>query len=279
MSISLRTETAGRGRPLDGRRIAMPRDPRLDMLAAALEHRGATLLRCALSDTVASADAGAVHRWLQELLDRPPHCVVLLSADGLRALVMRALELGMLAAFCEVLAGARVVAGGDGTAGVLHGLGVSDSLCPGTRGVFHGFPDGARVAIQLSGRREDWTVVERLACRRLTLNTVLPCEAAPEEDMLETRALVEAIDLGGIDALVLGRAAQWRCLTEVARAAGQHRSLVEGLRRTTVAVTSASLAEQLLSTGVAADIVWIEHRFTTAVVDELTRRFQAPAPG
>ncbi|HYW91391.1 MAG TPA: uroporphyrinogen-III synthase [Gammaproteobacteria bacterium] len=276
MSVSLHTGNAGDRVPLGDCRIALPRDPRLDGLAAALEQRGATLLRCPLSDTVASADAESVRRWLRDLLEQPPRCLALLSADGLRALVMRALELGMLGPFCDVLDAARVVAAGEGTTGVLRKLGMADTLPAGGAGVFDQLPHGSRVAVQLSGQPGDWTVVERLARRRLTLSTVMPCEPAPERDTLETRALVETIELGGIDALVLGRPGQWRRLLDVARAAGQDKSLVEGLRRATVAVTSAPLAEQLLSAGVAADIVWIEQRFTSAVINELTRRFRSP---
>lgn len=277
MSMPLHTTVATPAPSLAGHRIAVPYDTALELLALSLEQRGATLLRCPLSESVETTDTRPVREWLREFVDHPPQHLILSSADGLRGLVATALAMGLLGPFSEALAQVPRIGGPVEVGEALAELGLAGAWSAG-RGRARDadrIGRGTSVAVQVSGTREDWALVERLVSSGVTLRAVLPRVPAPATDVLQGHALLEAIELGGVDALVLSRAAQWRRLTALARDAGRQRALLDGLRQSTVAVTRAALAEELLAAGVGTNILWIEGRFTTPVVDELAAHVAA----
>ena len=72
--------------PLAGRVIAIAETRELEVLAALLERRGATVLRYPLVQIIDAADPAPVLAWLRRFSDGACDDLILLTGEGLRRL-------------------------------------------------------------------------------------------------------------------------------------------------------------------------------------------------
>src|SRR5580700_10417412 len=99
---------------LAGRVIAIPESRELQVFAALLERRGATVLRYPLVSIIDAPDPAPVLAWLRAFCSGACDDLILLTGEGLRRL-LRCLELHapeLRAAFLEVLARTRRITRG-----------------------------------------------------------------------------------------------------------------------------------------------------------------------
>ena len=264
--------------PLAGRVIAIAETRELELLAALLERRGATVLRYPLVQIIDAPDPAPVLAWLRRFSDGACDDLILLTGEGLRRLLgcIERHEPALRAPFIGALARVRKITRGPKPARVLRELGLSADLpaaSPTTAGVIETLRSlelrGRRIAVQLYGDDPNGALIEFIQRAGGSVFSVAPyryVDAAPNARIEE---LLERMRAGQIDAIAFTSKAQVERLFRQAPA----EQVRAALAATNVAAVGPVVAETLAAHGASVQampqISWFMKPLTAALSEAL----------
>lgn len=251
---------------LSGRVIAIPETRELDVFAAMLERRGATVLRCPLVAILDAPDPAPVLAWIRQFVAGSCDDLILLTGEGLRRLLgcIDRHAPDLRAAFVERLAAVRKVTRGPKPARALRELGLKPELAaevPTTAGVIATLAaldlKGRRVGVQLYGTEPNLPLMEFLRQSGAVSLTVAPYVYADKEADEAVQALLKRLAEGTVDAIAFTSTPQVTRLFSVA----DPTTVQAALARTLVAAVGPVVAETLAARGIHAQITPTESFF------------------
>ncbi len=251
---------------LAGRTIALPETRELDVFAAMLERRGASVLRCPLVSILDAPDPGPVLAWIRSFVAGECDDLILLTGEGLRRLLgcidRNAPELR--SAFVTRLASVRKITRGPKPARALRELGLKPELAaevPTTAGVIATLTPfdlkGRRVGVQLYGTEPNMPLIEFLEQAGARVAPVAPYVYADKSADAAVAALLKRMAEGTVDAIAFTSTPQVTRLFAAADAA----QVQAALAKTLVAAVGPVVAETLAEHGIHAPLTPTESFF------------------
>src|SRR5579859_5773696 len=146
--------------PLAGRTIAVPETREIDIFAAMLERRGATVVRCPMVAILDAPDPTPVLQWSRDFAQGSCDDLILLTGEGLRRILscIDRNEPALKDSFVQALGRVRKITRGPKPARALRELGLKPEIAaevPTTEGVITSLRahdlKGHRVGLQLYG--------------------------------------------------------------------------------------------------------------------------------
>jgi uroporphyrinogen-III synthase len=270
-------------RPLQGRRIAIPESRELDLFAALLERRGASVLRCPLVDIRDSPDPAPVLAWLRLFCAGGCDDLLLFTGEGLHRLLSliehQAPELHE--PFVKQLAGVRIIARGPKPGRVLRELGLKPALVadpattPGMIALLQTLDlQGRRVGVQLYGSEPNAPLMDALASAGAQALPVWPYIYADAVADGEVLALIESMQQGRVDAVAFTSLQQ---VERLSRLIGANR-LKQALMCTLVAAIGPVVADALRAYGVTPQVMPEGSYFLKPLTQALIERLGTKSP-
>lgn len=246
---------------LAGRTIAVPETRELDVFAAMLERRGATVLRCPLVTILDAPDPQPVLAWIREFNAAAFDDLILLTGEGLRRL-LRCIESNapeLKGEFIAQLARVRKITRGPKPARALRELGLKPDIAaqvPTTQGVIDslraaGDLAGHRVGVQLYGTEPNRPLMDFLQSAGAQAVPVAPYIYADKADDAAVRALLERMSAGEVDVIAFTSTPQVERLFSV----GPLELVKSALERTQIAAIGPVVAEALARHNVTAQLM------------------------
>ncbi len=263
---------------LAGRTIALPETRELDVFAAMLERRGATVLRCPLVAILDAPDPAPILAWIRGFNAGNCNDLVLLTGEGLRRL-MGCIERNapeLREPFLASLGAVRKITRGPKPARALRELGLKTDFAaevPTTEGVIATLKNfdlkGRTVGVQLYGTEPNLPLIEFLQQAGAQVATVAPYIYADKTADAAVTALLERLGQGTVDAIAFTSTPQVTRLFAVADAA----TVKAALAKTLVAAVGPVVADTLAEHGIDAPLMPTESFFlkplTTALEQAL----------
>lgn len=269
---------------LDGLTIAVPESRELDLFARMLEERGGRAWRCPLVRIADNPDEASVNAWLQRFCERPPDELILLTGEGLTRLLGFAERLGKREAFCTALEQPRIIARGPKPGRALRPLGRKPDLQaddPTSAGVIRTLQTldlkGHRVGVQLYGQEPNPALMDALRHAGAEADPVAPYVYLSDQEDPAVMDLIRGLHAGEVDVIAFTSKSQVQRLWEVAEAAGQEKTLRQGLTKTLVAAVGPVVADALAARGRPADMAPESSYFMKPLVREIAARAPRPA--
>lgn len=270
--------------PLLGRRIALPESRELDLFAALLERRGASVLRCPLVDIRDTPEPAPVLDWLRLFCAGDCDDLLVFTGEGIRRL-LSLLEQHLpelQESFLAQLASVRIVARGPKPGRVLREFGIRPALVadpattPGMIALLRTLDlHGRRMGVQLYGTEPNTPLMDFLAGCGAEALPVAPYVYADAADDAEVLALMDAMQRGEIDAVAFTSVQQVNRLFRLADTLQRRDALLQALAKTIVAAIGPVVADALQSHGVRAQVVPEESYYlkplTQALIERLSR--------
>jgi len=262
--------------PLAGRTVAVPEARELEVFAAMLERRGATVLRCPLVAILDAPDPAPVLAFARACAQGACDDLILTTGEGLRRILgcIDRHEPALRAAFLEALQRVRKITRGPKPARALRELRLKPDLAaaqPTTAGIIASLAgenlSGRRVGVQLYGSDPNRPLMEFLERAGATVRTVAPYVYAGASDAAAVERLLERLEAGEVDAIAFTSTPQVERLFGVAAAA----RVRTALGHTLVAAIGPVVAETLSRHGVTARLMPGESFFLkplTTVLEE-----------
>ena len=235
---------------LAGRTIAVPETRELDVFAALLERRGATVLRCPLVAILPAPDPRPVLDWIRWFARGACDDLILLTGEGLRRLLacIDQHESALHADFVAQLARVRKITRGPKPARALRELGLKPDIAaetPTTAGIIASLASerlaDRNVGVQLYGTEPNAPLIDFLHGAGARVRTVAPYIYATESDDAGVSVLLERMARGEVDAIAFTSGAQVDRLFAIASA----EQVRAALARTHVAAVGPIVAEAL----------------------------------
>jgi uroporphyrin-III C-methyltransferase/precorrin-2 dehydrogenase/sirohydrochlorin ferrochelatase len=271
-------------RPLQGRCIAVPESRELDLFAALLERRGASVLRCPLVDIRDAPDPAPVLEWLRMFCAGGCDELLLFTGEGLRRLLslIEHQAPALRESFVSRMAATRILARGPKPGRVLRELGIKPTLVADpatTAGMIAALQRldlrGRRVGVQLYGNEPNPALMDFLAAAGAQALPVWPYVYADAAADAEVQALVEALRQGRVDAIAFTSLQQVERLFRLI----EGERLKEALTHTLVAAIGPVVAEALRAHGVPPQVVPEESFFLKPLTQALIERLGTRQPG
>jgi uroporphyrinogen-III synthase len=267
---------------LAGKVIALPEGRELEVFAALLERRGATVWRCPLVAIVDAPDPQPVLAWCRLVAAGSADVLVLLTGEGLRR-ILALLERSapeQRAPFAAALGHMTRVTRGPKPARALRELGLQPDLAavaPTTAGVIESLRTlplaGRRIAVQLYGDEPNAPLREYLQAAGATLLGVSPYRYAPALADIAVRAMLAEIRAGRIAAIAFSSKTQVQRLAELAGPA----ELAATLAHCEVAAIGPVVAEALTARGIRIGAMPRHQWFMKPLASELQDLFSSKA--
>jgi uroporphyrinogen-III synthase len=232
------------------RTIAVPETRELDVFAAMLERRGATVLRCPLVTILDAPDPAPVLDWIRWFARGECDDVILLTGEGLRRLLacLEKHEPQVRDSFVAQLARVRKITRGPKPARALRELGLKPDIAaemPTTPGVIAALRSqqlaGRNVGVQLYGAEPNVPLSEFLQSAGARVRTVAPYIYASRLNDAAVIALLDRMTRGEVDAIAFTSTSQVERLFAVAPAT----DVLAALARTHVAAVGPVVADAL----------------------------------
>ncbi len=247
---------------LQGRKVALPENRRLSVLAELLRRRGAEVLEVPMVAILDAPDPEPVAEWLKDFIADPPELFIILTGEGLRRLLSLAAKRQLRTAFVTALARVTKLCRGPKPVNALREVGLKAELqaeFPTTEGVIASLGkmalENRRVAVQLYGEEPNVKLTDYLRSRGADVCTVAPYIYAGQSDAGRVLALIKSMAVGGIDVIAFTSKPQFSRLQSVAKQYGCEQELLAGLAATQVATVGPVVRDQLLAAGVRVDIM------------------------
>ena len=275
MSEQIREQT------LAGRTIAVPETRELDVFAALLERRGATVLRCPLVAILDAPDPGPVLDWLHWFSGGTCDDLILLTGEGLRRLLacIDKHEPALRDNFIAQLARVRKITRGPKPARALRELGLKSDIAaesPTSAGVIASLaaePLADRdVGVQLYGTEPNAPLLDFLCGAGARVRTVAPYVYATKSDDAAVSALLDRMLRGEVDAIAFTSGAQVERLFAIA----PEQQVQAALARTHVAAIGPIVADALARHSVQVASMPHESFFMKPLASALEAAFVAP---
>jgi uroporphyrinogen-III synthase len=250
----------GPDQPLADRVIALPESRRLDVFAAMLEKRGATVHRCPLVAIHDAPDPGPVEAWLDALIGDALDDVILYTGEGTRRLAAFAERRGRKAAFIEALGRTRRITRGPKPVQALRELGLkpeAQAASPTTDGLIETLETldlpGRTVGVQMYGQKPNEKLEATLDRLGASPRVVYPYVYASQAEDAQVIELIEALSRGEIDTVAFTSEAQVDRLWTLAKQRGITETVTAALGRAAIAAVGPVVGEALKQRGVAVD--------------------------
>jgi len=235
---------------LTGRTIAVPETRELDVFAAMLERRGASVLRCPLVAILDAPDPQPILQWLHAFNDGGCDDLILLTGEGLRRLLacIEKNEPSMRESFVQRLSVVRKITRGPKPARALRELGLKPDIAadtPTTQGVITSLRsenlNGRKVGVQLYGTEPNRPLIEFLQGAGAQVFTVAPYIYADKAADAAVSDLLQRMAAGQVDVIAFTSTPQVERLFTV----GPPDLVKAALERTEVAAIGPVVADAL----------------------------------
>jgi len=269
-------------KPLAGRTVAVPETRELDVFAAMLERRGASVLRCPLVAIHDAPDPQVVLAFARAFARGGCDDLILTTGEGLRRILacIDRHEPALRGAFLDSLARVRKITRGPKPARALRELGLKPDLAaavPTTAGIIATLRElelrGRRVGVQLYGTEPNRPLVEFLEGAGASVLTVAPYVYAEASDDAAVRRLIERLSAGEVDAIAFTSTPQVERLFAVA----PEEAVTAALGRTLVAAVGPVVAAALGVRGITPRLMPEESFFLKPLTTLLEEALRAPA--
>jgi len=264
--------------PLANRVIAIAETRELDVFAALLERRGATVLRYPLVQIIDAPDPLPVLSWIRNAAAGELDDLILLTGEGLRR-VLKCLdryEPALRPAFLAALARMRRITRGPKPARALRELGLTADLpasTPTTAGVIETLRTvdlkAHRVGVQLYGDEPNQPLIDFLSAAGAQVRVVAPYRYADGASDSAVSELLGRMAAGTVDAIAFTSKGQVERLFR----AGSPDVVRAALAATRVAAVGPVVAGALASHGVIVtampDDSWFMKPLTAALTEVL----------
>lgn len=262
--------------PLAGRTVAVPETRELEVFAALLERRGASVVRCPLVAIRDAPDPAPVLGFARGLAEGSCDDLILTTGEGLRRILacIERHEPALRAGFLAALARVRKITRGPKPTRALRELGLKSDLAadpPTTSGIIASLRGerlaGRRVGVQLYGSEPNRPLIEFLEGAGAVVRTVAPYVYADEADDAAVQSLLARVAAGEVDAIAFTSAPQVERLFAAAPAA----RVSAALGHTLVAAVGPVVASALERRGIKVHLMPPESFFLkplTAALEE-----------
>ncbi|GLQ99192.1 uroporphyrinogen-III synthase [Dyella mobilis] len=270
--------------PLQGRRIALPEARELDLFAALLQRRGASVWRCPLIDIRDAPDPALVLEWLRRFCSGACDDLLVFTGEGLHRLhdQLERYAPTLRESFLAQLARVRIVARGPKPGRVLREWGLKPRLVadpattPGMIALLETLDlRDRRVSVQLYGSEPNAPLMDFLHAAGAQISTVAPYVYADAAADADVQALIHAMHGGEIDAIAFTSVRQVERLFRLAEAGQREVALPAALRQTVVAAIGPVVADALRVCGVEPQVVPRDNYYlkplTQALIERLGR--------
>jgi uroporphyrinogen-III synthase len=266
---------------LAGRTIAIPETRELDVFAAMLERRGATVLRCPLVTILDAPDPVPVLDWLRWFTRGACDDLILFTGEGLRRLLscIDQHEPALRENFIAQLARVRKITRGPKPARALRELGLKPDIAaelPTTAGVIASLATeklvDRNVAVQLYGTEPNAPLIDFLTSAGARVRTVAPYIYATKSDDAAVTALLDRMSHGEVDAIAFTSAAQVDRLFAIAPVS----QVQAALARTHVAAVGPVVADALAQRAIHVASMPQDSFFMKPLTSALEAAFGAP---
>jgi len=260
--------------PLTGRVIAIPETREIEIFAAMLERRGATVVRCPMVAIRDAPDPAPVLQWSRKFAQGACDDLILLTGEGLRRILscIERNEPALKDAFVQALSVARKITRGPKPARALRELGLKPDIAaevPTTEGILNSLRPhelkGRHVGLQLYGTEPNRPLVDFLEQAGATVLAVAPyvyADAADDQAVLE---LLKRLEAGEIDALAFTSTPQVERLFSIA----PPETVTKALANTVVAAVGPVVADSLRKRGIEARAMPEESFFLKPLTTQL----------
>lgn len=268
--------------PLTGRTIAVPETREIEVLAALLERRGASVIRCPMVAIHDAPDPGPVLGWARRVAEGGCDDLILLTGEGLRRILacIEQHQSGLKEPFIAALGRLRKITRGPKPARALRELGFRPDIAaepPTTQGVIASLQPyplaGRRVGVQLYGTDPNRPLVEYLEAAGASVLTVAPYVYADAAEDAAVLSLLERLRSGGVDAIAFTSTPQVERLFSVAPA----EQVSAALSRTLVAAVGPVVAQTLEEHGITPSLMPTESFFMKPLTAALEEALGSPA--
>ena len=260
--------------PLKGRVIAIPETREVEIFAAMLERRGATVVRCPMVAILDAPDAAPVLEWARNFARGAYDDLILLTGEGLRRILscIARNDPSLKDAFVQALGPARKITRGPKPARALRELGFKPDIAaeiPTTEGVINSLRPldlkGRRIGLQLYGTEPNRPLVDFLEQSGATVFVVAPYVYADAADDQAVLTLISRLESGEIDAVAFTSTPQVERLFSIAPV----EQVSAALSRTVVAAVGPVVSETLRKRGIQARVMPEESFFLKPLTNEL----------
>jgi uroporphyrinogen-III synthase len=260
--------------PLTGRVIAIPETREIEIFAAMLERRGATVVRCPMVAIRDAPDPAPVLQWSRAFAQGSCDDLILLTGEGLRRILscIDRNEPGLRDPFVQALGPVRKITRGPKPARALRELSLKPDIAaevPTTEGVInslrpHNLKD-RRVGLQLYGTDPNRLLVDFLEDAGAHVLLVAPYVYADAADDQAVLNLLERLDAGEVDAIAFTSTPQVERLFSVA----PPDAVAKALSKTVVAAIGPVVTDTLRKHGIEARVTPEESFFLKPLTTEL----------
>jgi uroporphyrinogen-III synthase len=247
-------------RPLADRTIAVPETRELELFAALLERRGASVLRCPLVAIRDAPDPTPILEFARAFAQHSCDDLILTTGEGLRRLLscIERHQPQLHDDFVRELARVRKITRGPKPARALRELALKSDLAadpPTTAGIIACLARenlrGRRVGLQLYGNEPNRPLQDFLEGAGATVLAVAPYVYADAADDAAVRSLIARLEAGEVDAIAFTSSGQVERLFAVAPPA----EVSGALAHTVVAAVGPIVAQTLLRHGIEAHLM------------------------
>jgi len=260
--------------PLSGRVIAIPETREVEIFAAMLERRGASVVRCPMVAIRDAPDPGPVLQWSRKFAQGTCDDLILLTGEGLRRILscIERNEPALKEPFLQALARTRKITRGPKPARALRELGLKPDIAaevPTTEGVMASLRTsdlkGRRIGLQLYGTEPNRPLADFLEGAGATVLIVAPYVYADAADDQAVLNLLARLQAGEIDAVAFTSTPQVERLFSVASA----ETVGKALANTVVAAVGPVVADTLKRHGIEARVMPEDSFFLKPLTSEL----------
>jgi uroporphyrinogen-III synthase len=260
--------------PLRGRVIAIPETREVEIFAAMLERRGATVVRCPMVAIRDAPDPAPVLQWSRNFAQGACDDLILLTGEGLRRILscIDRNEPDLRDSFVQTLGRIRKITRGPKPARALRELGLKPDIAaevPTTEGVINSLRTldlkGRRIGLQLYGTEPNRPLVDFLEHAGASVLIVAPYVYADAADDRAVLNLLTRLGAGEIDALAFTSTPQVERLFSIAPS----ETVAQALANTVVAAVGPVVADTLRKRGIEARVMPEESFFLKPLTAEL----------
>jgi uroporphyrinogen-III synthase len=228
--------------PLAGYTIGITAARRRKELGAALERRGAKIVYAPAIQIVPLADDSQLREATERCLTAPLDVVVATTGIGFRGWMDAAETWGLAEKLTEAVDAATVLARGPKARGAIRASGLREAWSPESESSSEVLEhlmsgedlDGARIAVQLHGEPLP-DLVETLRLAGAEVIEVPVYRWVPPEDPVPLQRLIDAVSVGGVDAVAFTSAPAGVSFLQAADQQGQGAAVRAALRGPVVA--------------------------------------------
>lgn len=260
--------------PLKDRVIAIPETREVEIFAAMLERRGATVVRCPMVAILDAPDPKPVLQWARNFANGACDDLILLTGEGLRRILscIDKNDPGLKDSFVQTLGRVRKITRGPKPARALRELGLKSDIAaevPTTEGVMNSLRPhdlkGRRIGLQLYGTEPNRPLVEFLEQAGASVLTVSPYVYADAADDHAVLNLLKRLEAKEIDAIAFTSTPQVERIFSIAPA----ETVTKALANTVVAAVGPVVADTLRKRGIEARVMPEESFFLKPLTTEL----------